>query len=170
MSAIDSIAQSRSNFQIKNFVLLQHDVPERQYQQCLIELNQKLNNIKRQEIEMKRLVAKLDKETDEDERTLIELNIEELAFSLKSQMREAGTLYTLFREYPKYTYEQLQDAEAGYWVKRLARQAEIDVLQRTSGIGAGNLDALRQAGLINGFAESFLENTLPTITQQKALQ
>lgn len=170
MEAIDSIAQSRSNYQLQHFVVGQHDTQERQYQQCLLELNTKLNNIKRDQIALKKLQKKLAAEVDADEKELIEIDIEEIGFGLKSQMREAGVLYSIFSAMPKFTYQQLQEAEERYWQLRLSRQAETDIAQRNLGIGAGNLEALRQAGLIDGFSQTFLEKTLPEITQQKALQ
>lgn len=84
MAAIDAIAQSRSNYQLQHFVVGQHDTQERQYQQCLLELNVKLNNIKREQISVRKLNKKLAIETDVDEKALIELEIEELEFNLKS--------------------------------------------------------------------------------------
>lgn len=85
-------------------------------------------------------------------------------------MREAGVLYSIFSAMPKFTYQQLQESEEKYWALRLARQAEMDIAQRNLGIGAGNLEALRQVGLIDGFSQTFLEQTLPAMTnQQKAL-
>lgn len=169
MEAIDSIAQSRSNYQLQHFVVGQHDTQERQYQQCLLELNTKLNNIKRDQIALKKLEKKLSLEKDEDERSLIEIDIEEVSFGLKSQMREAGVLYSIFNALPKFSYQQLQEAEERYWHLRLSRQAEMDIAQRNLGIGTGNMEALRQAGLVDGFAQTFLENTLPAMTQQKEL-
>ena len=169
LAAMDSIAQARSTYQLQHFVVGQHDTLERQYQQCLLELNVKLNNIKRDEIALKKLKTKLANEQDEDERTLIEIDIEELSFSLKGQMREAGVLYTIFKAMPKYSYQELQEAEEKYWTLRLARQAELDVAERRLGISSGNMEALRQAGMVEGFSQTFIEQTLPAITQQKEL-
>lgn len=146
--AIDSIAIARSEFQIHHFVVGQHDTSERQYSQCLLELNIKLNNIRRCEIQIKKLRAKLAATTDEDDAELLRLDISELAFSLKGDMREAGVLYSIFKQFPQYTYEELQAAEGKYWELRLHRQATNDQISAKIGVSSGNIDAMRQAGLL----------------------
>lgn len=155
IESLDAINQSRSNYQIEKFVIGEHTKPERQFQQCVLELKVKLQNIKREELNLIKHQRKLAAETDDIEKALIALDIEDMEYSIKSQKREAGTLYAIYTQFPKFTYQQLQEAEESYWFDRLGRQAEIE-LQSTGRVGQGNLDALRMIGAVqNNFAGDF---------------
>lgn len=156
MGSIDAINQSRSNYQIERFVVGEHATVERQFMQCVLELQTKLSNIKKGRIQLRKLNKKLASEQDDDEKELISIDIEDLELSLKSQMREAGTLYAIYTSMPKFTYQELQQAEEKYWTLRLAKQAQLDV-ESTGRISVGNLDALRMAGIVeDSFAQHFL--------------
>jgi len=153
--AFRNIAQPRTNFQLKKFVIEDHVTQERQYMQCVLELQRKYSAIKRASIEQRKLLRKLEQEKDELERELIEIELEDLQFALEGAIREFETLYAIFKSMPKYTYEQLQEAEEKYWIKRLSIQAMID-MQSTGYVSRGNLDALRQLGLVD--AEKLCNN------------
>jgi hypothetical protein len=166
-SSIEAISQSRSNFAITNFVVGDYTTPERQFSQCVLELQIKLFNIKRDEIKMRKLLKKMELEQDVDEKELLQLDVEELTISILSQKREAGTLYSIYSALPKFSYKQIQEAEEVYWQERLARQAQMDIAS-TGRIGVGNMDALRQAGILrNDFAETFYKQTLAAPEQKE---
>ena len=153
-AAFTKVSQPRSNYQIEKFVVGEHLTPERQYMQAVLELQRKTSAIRRAVIELKKLNARLLSESDEIERELIQVDIDDINFAIEGAAREFNTLHSIYKRYPEYTVEQLQDAEESYWIKRLATQAQID-LEATGAIGVGNLDALRQAGLIGGFEVRF---------------
>ena len=83
-----------------------------------------------------------------------------LAYSrlvLESARYEWAVLEDLFKQYPNYSYADIE-AKSNLIIgkARLTRQAEIDRAQATQGISAGNLTSLLNAGLIDRTAE--LEN------------
>lgn len=169
-SSIEAISQGRSNFAIQHFVVGDHCTPERQFVQCVLELQVKLFNIKRDEIRLRKLIKKKEAEQDSDDKELAQLDIEELTLQILSQKREAGTLYSIYSALPKFSYQQIQEAEAGYWQERLARQAQLDI-DSSGRVGVGNLDALRQAGILtNDFADRFYNKALQAPEQKKELQ
>lgn len=155
-AAFHAINQSRTNFQLENFVVGQHDTPTRQFQQCIMELQVKTFNLRRQMIEKRKLLKKIDTETDPDEKELLLISMEELELGLESQVREWNTLYAIFQSMPKFTYEEIQAGEEEYWGLRLARQAGEDVLAHGR-IGIGNLDAMWQAKQIDHPGIKFIE-------------
>ena len=167
VSSIEAISQGRSNYALINFVVGDHCPPERQFVQCVLELQVKLFNIKRDEIKLRKLAKKMEAEQDPDDKELAKLDIEELSLGILSQKREAGTLYSIYSALPKFTYQQIQEAEAGYWQERLARQAQLDI-DANGRISVGNLDALRQSGVLaNDFADRFYNKTLQAPEQEK---
>jgi hypothetical protein len=152
--AFSAVAQPRSNYQIAKFVVGEHCTPERQYMQVVNELQRKTTNIRRALVEQRILYKKLNAEIDPDKQELLQIDLDELRFSIEGAVREFNTLYAIYKSYPRYTAEQLQAAEAGYWHKRLAIQSQLDI-EATGVIGQGNADALRMAGMTGEHAERF---------------
>lgn len=155
-TAFHNINQSRTDFQIKNFVVGSHDTPTRQYQQCLMELHSKTYNLRRHIIERRKLVKKIDAEKDADDKELLCISLEELDFGIESEVREWNVLYGIFQEMPKYTFEDFQAGEEEYWQLRLARQAQEDLVAHGR-ISVGNLDAMWQAKQIDHPGIQFIE-------------
>jgi hypothetical protein len=156
-SSFDAISQSRSNYQIENFVVRDHASQERQFVQCVLEMRVKTSNIKRTLIQKERLNRKLKSIEDDLEIAEINLSLEDLEYSLLSDIREWYALYSIYQALPKFSYEQIQNAECAYWQHRLARQAQIDI-ECSGRIGIGNMDALRQAGMMPDFGSTFLRS------------
>ena len=148
-SDIEAIQQPRSDFAIKHFVVGQHDMPGRQRQQAVLELQIKMFNIRRAQLEEKRMIIQRQRfieigdELDKIEAEKIELDLAELRLSRMGAIREATALLEILDTLPKYTYEQLQQEEAMYWQRRLSRQALQD-LRSIGTVSAGNLEAIGQ--------------------------
>lgn len=155
---IDMIQQPRSDFVLEHFVVGTHDMPGRQRVQAVLELQIKLFNIRRAQLEERKLrVEKKQKEykltgstIDVLERELIQIEIERIEMDLAEMslarlgaVREAQALLAILDRLPKYTYEQLQAEEAEYWRARLSRQALQD-MKSMGTIGQGNAEAIRQ--------------------------
>ena len=155
--AFDVIQQPRSTYQIEHFVIGQHATEQRQYHQCVLEMSIKHDVIRRALLERRRLEIKklllgerpansdLERELTGLDITETEWDIENTDRALLGAFREFDALYRIYERLPKFTAEQLQEAEPFYWRDRLERQAA----QELSAIGtvtAGNLDALRQIG------------------------
>jgi hypothetical protein len=164
-AAFHSINQARSNYQIEHFVVGQHDTEPRKYSQCVLELQVRTFNLRRQMVQKRQLLKKIASTTDIDEKELLTIDLEELELGLENQVREWNTLYNIFEAMPKFTYEQIQSGESEYWNLRLARQCQEDLLA-SGRIGVGNLDALWQSKAIENPAITFIEgNTKKELTQ-----
>jgi hypothetical protein len=150
--------QGRSQYQLENFVVGMHNQPERQFSQISIELQHKYYNIRRADINRRKLLNDLEKEQDPFKIEEMELDLEQMDIAIIGALREFDYLYKLFQQYPKYTAEQIEAAEHKYWVERLAIQAQIDI-EAHGRIGTGNMEALRQAKMIQGQELRFFEAT-----------
>jgi hypothetical protein len=167
MSELAKIAQSqiipsRSRYQLEHFVIGQHDTPEMRYQQILIEGADLTMKIKMAEFAMQKTEIEIaNLKLSDDPIKLIEAKEKELGLAysrlvLESARYEWAVLEDLFKQYPNYSYADIEANQPDYWKARLTRQAEIDRAQATQGISAGNLTSLLNAGLIDRTAE--LEN------------
>jgi hypothetical protein len=149
------IFQGRSNFQLDNFVVGAHMTDERQYAQCVIELQHKYFNIRRADITRKKLIQEINECEDEFKKEEKVIDLQETEISIIGALREFYHLYEIFKNMPKFTAEQLETAESKYWLKRLTTQSQIDIESQGS-IGPGNAEALRQIDLINGHSSRFM--------------
>lgn len=150
--------QGRSQYQLDNFVVGMHMTPERQYSQISIELQHKYYNIRRADINRRKMLKDIEKETDEFKLEEMQLDLEQMDIAIIGALREFDHLYKLYQQYPKYTAEQIEAAEHKYWIERLAIQAQIDI-EAHGRIGTGNMEALRQAKMITGQEQRFFVAT-----------
>lgn len=146
---IEAIQQPRSDFALHHFVVGQHDMPGRQRQQAVLELQIKMFNIRRAQLDEKKLIIEQERFRESDdpldhiEAEKIDIDLAELRLARMGAIREATALLAILDQLPQYTYEQYQEEEAKYWQARLSRQALQDM--RAAGtIGAGNLEAIAQ--------------------------
>lgn len=148
---IEAIQQPRSDFAIKHFVVGQHDMPGRQRQQAVLELQIKMFNIRRAQLDEKKLIIEQERFRESDdpldhiEAEKIDIDLAELRLARMGAIREASALLAILDQLPQYTYEQYQQEEAEYWQARLSRQALQD-MRSVGTIGAGNLEAIGQIG------------------------
>lgn len=153
--AIHAIQQPRTNYQLRHFVVGQHDTEPRRWWQCVLELQIKIQNLKRATIQrrqIERKIAALQDGDDEsrDQAALLALDLEDQDLAILGALRETETLYAIFRAFPRgYTRDELDAAEAEYWQKRLTRQARHE-FNATGTIGVGNQEALEQIGISPG--------------------
>lgn len=167
MSRLAKLAQSqiipsRSKYQLEHFVIGQHDTPEMQYQQILVEGADLTYKIKMAEFAIKKTEIEIaNLKLSDDPIKLIEAEEKELGLMysklvLESAKYEWAVLEELFKKYPNYTYAEIEANQSEYWKQRLTRQAEIDQVQAREGITAGNVTSMLNAGLISRTPE--LEN------------
>lgn len=164
LKAFDSVNQPKSDFQIQHFVVGQHDTPERQYVQCVIQLHALVNNIKLAEINRQRTlldIAALKKKKSARKQLDLEeklIQLDNIEFSMKGALREFNCFYKILESFGEgFSYEQIQKAELTYWPIRLARQSQCDI-EAHGRVGTGNLEAMWQAGLRDNPAQTFLAN------------
>lgn len=154
--AFEAVSQPRSDYQIRKFVVGEHETPERQYLQVVTEIQRKVSSLRRAVIDRRKKEAQLKTETNEDEREILQIDLDDMNFAITGAMREFNTLYGIYQSLPQFTAQELQDAEEGYWIRRLIRQSQVDI-DSFGQVGPGNMDALRQAGIVGGFEERFAE-------------
>tara|TARA_A100001015_G_scaffold195794_1_gene218352 strand:+ start:239 stop:838 length:600 start_codon:yes stop_codon:yes gene_type:complete len=162
------IFQGRSDFQLENFVVNAHTSPERQYAQCVLELQNKYYSIKQADISRRKINHEIKNEecpfTIEEK----QLELEQLDIAMLGALREFDTLYKIYQKFPRYTNEQLQKAESKYWLERLTSQAQQDI-ESSGSVSVGNAEALRQVGVINSYSERFFESVQnhPGVVKEK---
>lgn len=149
------IVRDRSNFQLKHFVIGQHDTPEMRYRQILIEAKSLLFRIKHVEIEIEIIKRKIEKlEASKDEVKHLKAAQKRLSLGVTLETLEAAKgelnyLIELSKEYSNYTLEEIEANQSKYWEKRLIRQATTDRIALDQGISTGNAESLINVNLIN---------------------
>lgn len=152
----------RTKFQLEHFVQMEHDCPERQFLQLIMELKALRDGwyidtleMKKIEIQIDRLLATKD-EIDHIEALKKEYTLATLKEGMEYREREIKNILEALRKLPKiYTYEEIENAESRYWEKRLARQATEDMMSAQTGINPGNIRSIIQAN--TSLKKSFLE-------------
>lgn len=157
---MEVMKKGMSDFQIKNFVVNAQMTPMKQLHQAAMETEIREENIRKGDFEIKKnelkiriLNAQKAKETDELAIAEIDLELhicdEKIAGAKKEQIRMNHELKS-FYEVIKFFNEnydidamlEMQDTlEIDYWVKRLAKQAALDLIS-TGRINNGNLSAM----------------------------
>jgi polyribonucleotide nucleotidyltransferase len=152
--AMAEIQQSRSNFQLEKFVVNQHETPEMQYLQTLIELQRLYYTIRSVSLDMKKAEIEISRkratgdEIDEIEAQMKELNLEQTRVVGIGAFRELEKLLSIYDSFEhKYTREEIEAAQPEYWNKRLHRQATLEAIGGSQA-QAGHLDSLRQIGAL----------------------
>ena len=151
--ALKEIQQPRSNFQLENFVVGQHDTPEQKYRQTLLELQEELFAIRRVDLQAKKTVIEIERlratgdAIDEIDAQIKELDLERTALQRLGAEKEVRTLVAIWDSFEtKYTAEQIEANQMEYWDARLTRQAQLEALGSNGTVAWGSLDALRQIG------------------------
>lgn len=154
-NSIAEIQQSRSNFQIENFVLGQHDTDEMKFYQCVIEIQQLYYNIKtvslqlkKMELEIENLKSKNDPILD-IEAQIKEIGLEQTKLVAVGAIRELKVFLDIYNNFEiKYTREDIEKNQLDYWNKRLSRQSVLESIGGSQS-QAAHLDSLRQIGAFN---------------------
>jgi len=155
--AIKEIQQPRSRYQLVHFVLGQHDTPEMQFYQLMIELQDmgyKLRvarlGIKKLEIEIARLLETGD-ELDAVEAEEKQVDLEQTMIVMGGAEREVAVLEDIFNNCQHYTRDEIEYAQPEYWEKRLTRQTNLQIM--SGGVQWAQLDSMRQIGLLDEMVE-----------------
>lgn len=147
------VIRDRSNYQLKHFVIGQHDTPEMQFRQILLEARDMLHKIRGAEIGYEITKIKIEKLKAKKDRVSLlkaaklELDLEMSASLLEAAHEELDYLVELSKDYRHYTPTEIEANQQDYWKARLTRQAETDRLSLEHGVGVGNLESLMKAGL-----------------------
>ncbi len=152
--------QDRSIYQLENFVVGQHDAPERRYCQLMTELWVCYTEIKRMLIDIAECNSK--KEFgNEFEKARNDLKLEKLEYDLDAKQKEFVKMMQLKSQIKHFNMMEIEDGEKAYFEKRLTRQALEDQIAQKIGTSTGNLRAMIQAGIF--FIERRVENGEETV-------
>ena len=156
--AIAEIQQPHSRYQLIHFVLGQHDTPEMQFYQLMMELQDmgfKLRmaqlNVRKTEVEIARLLETGD-ELDAIEAEEKQVGLEQTQIVMKGAQREIAILEDIFNECQHYTRDEIEHAQPEYWQKRLTRQTNLQIM--SGNVGWAQLDSMRQIGLLDDLVEA----------------
>jgi hypothetical protein len=155
--AIAEVQQPRSRFQLERFVLGQHATDEMKYYQTCIELQDMLYKYKLAEINKKKTELKIAKlratgdDLDELEAQEIELGQGQTAYAVIGAQRELAHLIDIWESFEhKYTRAEIEAAQPDYWQARLTNNAKA-MIMGGSGVNPAHLEAMEQAGVLDGF-------------------
>lgn len=152
--AADTIIPSRSRYQLRQFVIGQHDTPAMQWRQVLIEGQDMAYKIRLAELSLKKTRIEINKllstgdpidAIDAEEKQVGMVLTER---TLAGARIELQWLQEIAEEIGPYTFEEIEADQPNYWVKRLQRQADLDVLAVRQGVSAGNLASMLNAGML----------------------
>jgi hypothetical protein len=152
---VDTVVPSRSRYQLRHFVVGQHDTPAMQWRQILIEAQDMAFKIRLAElsveksrIEIHRLLSTgdlVDAITAEEKQIGVTLTER----TLQGARLELQWLSEMADEIGPFTADEIEADQPQYWDRRLTRQAGLDRMSATEGISAGNLQSMLNAGLLN---------------------
>lgn len=149
-----TVVTSRTKFQLKFFVVGQHDTKPMQWRQLLIEAQDLAYKIRTAELSLERTSIEIKNLLSTgDPLDLIDAKQKELDRVLTERVLEGAKLeFSWLEEFAEeigsYSNQEIEDDQQTYWSKRLQRQSDIDVLSRTQGISVGNLTSMLNAGLL----------------------
>jgi hypothetical protein len=157
---MENLEKGMSDFQIKNFVVNAQLTPLKQLQQAAMEAQVREDNIYKSEHEVKKIelkirVLELAKEKSEDEFEQAQIDLDLLMFRekiiavkkevvrIQRELKSFQEVLDFFNE--NYDIEKMIEMkdtlDIDYWVKRLSKQAAMDIIA-TGRIGTGNLSAM----------------------------
>jgi hypothetical protein len=149
-----TVIPSRSRYQLRQFVIGAHDTAPMQWRQILIEAQDLAYKIRLAELDCERKRIEIHKLLSTgDPLNQIEAEEKQLGLTLTERTLqgahlELGWLQELADEVGPHTIDEIEADQHNYWQARLSRQAGMDQLSATQGIGVGNLESMRLAGLL----------------------
>jgi hypothetical protein len=157
----DAPSFGNSEFQIKAFALGQHNGHRsRTYRQALLDLNDKYRSLmhskfnkKKQVINIKKKIREIELETDELNKEMLKVELEESKFLLsvdekiiKDCIRDCTIFLEEIEKIKPVTSDEYEKEELEYWKTRLIQDAQLEVLQ-TGSIGKGTSKSLISIGV-----------------------
>lgn len=151
-AARDYVVRERSDYQLQHFVVGQHDTPEMQYRQILLEVKSLIVKIRFAELDIKQKQVKISRLTDDSldivKAEKLKLGIAITVDALEGAKQELAFLLRLAQSFPQYTAEEIEDNQEAYWQARLERQAMLEQMSAEQQISPANLTSMLNAGLL----------------------
>lgn len=144
----DTIAMPRPAYVLEYLVVKPHEHITQQWQQCVLEMRIKYNNIRRSQIEREIIRLEINQldlsnSIEQLKGDLKRITLEEMEWAELGMIREFLALYEIYKQFPHFSREELDAGQTEYWYNRLVKQATQDILA-TGRIGQGNQEGLRQ--------------------------
>jgi len=144
---------SRSKFQLEHFVIGQHPTAAMQWRQLVIEAQVLFDNIRIAEVELeikRKKIAKLKSgdEIDQLKAKKLEIQMEGYERLIQASKIEFGYLEEIAQNIPSFSLPDIEENQKEYWGLRLKIQSDVDTVASQSGISAGNVTSMLNAGLI----------------------
>lgn len=154
-----------SKFQIECFIA-GGQAPERLYRNCLLQFDQKMLSLQstkfsrdRRKIDVEELEHKIHHNSAFGyDLKRLQVDLEEKKYHLAREekliedcMIEINTYVEILNKLPKFTREQFESAEIGYWSKRLIHESNVQLLT-TGSVDPGTAGELSKLGI--GLARS----------------
>ena len=165
------IDQSRSEYQIRRFVVGQHHTLEMQYVQLVRECAGLQDAYDEGLLRAEKLRAEAEelrdtgKRSDEIEARIKERQATSVEYGLEGTKREMDIMYDLLDRYPNFTRDEIEDAQEQYWQERLTRVARMQAM--SGSIGWAQIEALWQAGALD---ELLASNPIEQLMNTKPLE
>lgn len=147
------LVPSRSKFQLQHFVIGQHPTAAMQWRQLVIEAQVLFDNIRIAEIELQIRRKKIEKLKTGDE--VAQLKAKKLEIQMQGYERlieaskiEFSYLEEIAQSMPSFSLQDIEENQKEYWSLRLKIQSDVDTVASQSGISAGNVTSMLNAGLI----------------------
>jgi len=150
-----------SIFQIQNFTAGKES-PYRRYRHCLLQLHQKTITLKGSQFNRERLDIDIEEINEKlktavgFERRRLEVDLKEKQFNLDGEVKliedcliEVAAYEAILNNLPKFTREEFEQAEQGYWEKRLLNDAKREVISSGT-ITPATIKSLENIGFILG--------------------
>lgn len=152
---------SMSDFQSRYFVVNSQVTDYRRVRQALLEIETRIaakkqivRDSKRSEVKLKIKERELTNQTDDLEKELILLDIDQLEYDISVYKKRQRVVDEELDEFVKLVIELVpslaeletykehnEELEREYWIYRMAKQASVDLVT-TGRIGGGNLDSI----------------------------
>jgi len=160
---------SRSKYQLRNFIIGQHDTRPMQWRQILLEAQSLAYNIRMAELDIKKKHLEIDRllatgnAIDAIEAEEKRLGIILTERTLAGAQLELDWLGEIAAEIGAFSLEDIEADQPEYWQLRLQRQAGLDRLALTEGVSQANLQSMLSAGLLDKEDKHALPNVEPAL-------
>lgn len=150
----ETVIPSRTRYQLRQFVIGQHDTAPMRWRQVLLEAQDLSYKIRMAELSVEKAYIEIDRllssgdpiKAIEAEEKRVEIALTER--TLAAARMELQWLQEIAEEVGVHSIEDIELDQPNYWNKRLQRQADTDVLAAQRGISSGNITSMINAGIL----------------------
>lgn len=148
--AFNEIQIPRTPYALRELVVNTKFTDEFRYQQCVLELQVAYDNLRTAKLNAEIMELKISKIPDTDigrlKRQVKEIELEQLNRARLGALREFQVLYDMFKNFKKYTRQEIDNAAELEFKFKLETQALHDI-NASGSVSVGNQEGLRQIGV-----------------------